>query len=101
MPAAHVARHLAAMLRGPLADPFVVGGQSTRCLFDDDAVVIEDETGRDVTRRTRTALIRTGSVTGLAEGGTATVAGVAYQVRRVLPQEDGQVTRVWLARADA
>lgn len=100
MPDAFVTRHLDAMLRGPLADPFVFGAQATRSYFDDDGVMMEDETGRDVPRRTRVAIIRTGSVTGLVEGSTVTVAGVSYQVRRALPMEDGLLTRVFVARAD-
>lgn len=99
MPAALVARHLDAMLRGPLADRFTFGAQATRCLFDDEAAVIEDETGRDVTRRLRVAMIRTGTITGLVDGASVTVGGVAYQVRRVLPMDDGLLQRVLLAGA--
>jgi len=100
MPDALVTRHLDSMLRGPLADPFGFGAAATRCLFDDQGEILLDETGRDVPRRTRIAMIRTGSVTGLVEGSSVTVAGVTYQVRRVLPMEDGLLTRVVITRAD-
>ncbi len=100
MPNALVTRHLDAMLRGPLADPFGFGAQASRCVFDDEGEVLLDETGRDVPRRTRVAIIRTGSITGLVEGSAVTVAGVAYQVRRVLPMEDGLLTRVFVTRPD-
>lgn len=99
MPAPLVTRHLDAMLRGPLSDAMAFGTQTTRCLFDDEAAIIEDETGRDITRRVRVALIRTGSMTGLVDGSTVTVAGTAYQVRRVLPMDDGLLQRVLLAGA--
>jgi hypothetical protein len=88
------------MLAGPLGDVFTFGAQSTRCLFDDAQQVIEDETGFEVTKRMRIAHIRTGSLTGLSEEAAVTVAGVAYVVRKILPTEDGQMTRVILARVD-
>ena len=100
MPAAAVTRHLAAMLRGPLSDTLTVGAQSTGCFFDDSQSVLEDETGFAVTRRLRTAVIKTGAVSGLVEDAPVTVAGVAFQVRKVLPMEDGLITRVLLARVD-
>ena len=87
------------MLRGPLADAFAFGTQTTRCLFDDESAVVEDESGRDITRRVRIAMIRTGSITGLVDGATVSVAGSTYQVRRVLPADDGLLQRVLLAGA--
>lgn len=100
MPAAFVTTTLTAMLAGPLGDAFVFGAQSTRCLFDDSMTVVDDEMGMDVARRVRMATIRTGSVTALAEDSAVTVAGVAYTVRKILPAEDGLLTRVLLARVD-
>lgn len=106
MPASVVTRHLAAMLRGPLADTFTVGTQETGCLFDDSQTVLEDATGFEVTRRMRVATIRTGTVTGLVEDTAVSVTKAEsdvttdYVVRKVLPMEDGLLTRVILAPAD-
>lgn len=100
MPASVVTRHLTAMLAGPLADTFTFGAQSTGCLFDDAQQVIEDATGFEVTRRMRVATIRTAAITGLGEDDTVTVASTSYLVRKVLPMEDGLLSRVLLVPAD-
>ena len=100
MPAPVVDRHLGFMLAGPLADAFVFGTQQTRCLLNDEGELLDDGTGQTVHRRTRVALIRTGSIAGLSDGATVTVNGDAYQVRGpLLPMEDGLTVRVVLARA--
>lgn len=100
MPAPTIARHLGFMLAGPLADVFTFGQQSTRCLFNDEGELLADETGQTVHRRTRVALLRTGTITGLSDGAAVTVNGDAYQVRGpILPMEDGLTVRVVLARA--
>ena len=100
MPVAAVTRHLALMLKGPLADTMTIGSQSTGCFFDDHQSVLEDDTGFAVTRRMRTAVIKTGAVSGLVEDAPVTVSGMAFQVRKVLPMDDGLLTRVLLARVD-
>lgn len=106
MPAATVTRHLSAMLRGPLADTLACGTSVTGCLFDDSQTIIEDGTGFDVTRRMRIATIQTGTVAGLREDAAVTITekatglATAYTVRKVLPMEDGLLTRVILARVD-
>ena len=84
----------------PGRERFAFGQQSTDCLFNDEGELLDDGTGQTVHRRTRVALIRTGSITGLSDGATVTVNGDAYQVRGpLLPMEDGLTVRVVLARA--
>lgn len=77
-------------------------GRQAACLFDDETTVLEDGTGALVTRRTRSAILRTGSLSGLADGVTVTVDGTSYRVSGpLLTMDDGQLTRVLLARADS
>lgn len=107
MPAAFVTDNLTAMLRGPLADTLTCGSSAAGCLFDDSQSIVEDGMGFDVTKRLRVATIQTGSVSGLWEDAavtvtdTATGTATAYVVRKVLPMEDGKLSRVILAEADA
>lgn len=108
MPASVVSRHLTAMLRGPLADTFTFGAQSTGCLFDDARSIVEDGTGFEVPRGMRVATIRTAAITGLSEDSevsvtsmaTGTSVTMAYVVRKVLPMEDGLLSRVLVVPAD-
>lgn len=100
MPHPMIGRHLSVMLSGPMGVDVKIGRSSSRGLFDDDTAIIEDGTGEGVERRTRSVLIRAGTLAGLAVGATMRVDGVDYEVRRLLTVDDGQLTRVLVARVD-
>lgn len=103
MPAALVTTHLRAMLKGPLADRLTISGVTVGCYYDDAQHWVDDGTGHAVPSRARSALILTGAIPGLVEQQPATLrrtdtgATTALTVFRVAPEDDGLLTRVWLA----
>lgn len=96
MPPAIVSRHLAAMLSGPLSVPVVFGSITTSGLYDHDATLIEDAVG-EVKRESRVVIVRTGVLTNAKQNSRITVDGTSYEIRQVLPMEDGSLTRYLLA----
>lgn len=95
-------RQITAMLSGPMGRVMALNGRTAPCFLDDETTVIEDGTGAMVTRRTRSAIIKTGSLSGLADGISVTVDGTSYRVSGpLLTMDDGMLTRVLLARADS
>lgn len=99
MPAPFVTTHLDAMLRGPLADRVRFGAHVTGALFDDDADVVQDNTGDDVTVAARVLRVRRGTLPGLKELDTLTVEPLdapmwRAKVRRILPEGDGLLVRL-------
>lgn len=103
MPVAQVTTHLRSMVLGPLADRLTVAGVTVGCLFDDAQQWDGDGSGDAVPLRVRTALIVTGSLPGLMEQVSASLRRVdtnvstTYTVYRIAPEDDGLLTRVWLA----
>jgi hypothetical protein len=86
----------------PDAKPVVLGASSTWGVLNDDEQIGFDETGRQVTQRERTVFVAAGSLSGVVDGATVTVGGVAYVVRsKPMPRENGDMWAIMLARADA
>lgn len=78
------------------------GGQATWGVLDDDEQLVDDGTGQPVAVRQRAVHVATGSLTGLVDGSSLTVAGVAYTVRgRPMPRENGDLVTIRLAKGDA
>jgi hypothetical protein len=98
MPPAIVTRHLALMCSGPLSVPVVYGTLRTRGLFNHQTDLIEDGTGGEVKRDERVLLVPKGRLpAAVRQNSRLTVDGAAYQVRTLLPQEDGELVRYVLA----
>lgn len=100
MPAAFVAANLDFMLSGPLADRVRFGAHATGALFDDDADVMQDNTGEDITVTARVLRVRRGTLPGLKELDVVTVEpsdgapSWRAKVRRILPEGDGLLVRL-------
>jgi hypothetical protein len=77
--------------------PVVCGASSTRGWFDWTDTSSPDSSGFDVFIRQRSVLIRTGTLTGLANGVTVTVDGTSYVVHDLNHEGDGKTLRVVLA----
>lgn len=98
MPPALVTRHLAAMCRGPLSVPVVYGTTRVRGLFDHDATLLDDGVGGEVRRDARMLTIERGALpAAVKQNSRLTVDGASFEVRAVLPQEDGNLVRYLLA----
>lgn len=93
MPPAIVTRHLTKLFASsPLTVAVTFGAQSTRGFFDKTTVL--DDDGHGAVPRTATVLtLRTGSLTSVAQKSQLTVDGTVYEVRAVLPHEDGETTQ--------
>ena len=96
MPPAIVTRHLAKMLAGALSVPVKCGTIRTRGLFDNEAMLVDDGAG-EVRREQRVLYLRTGILPTAKQNTRVTIDGGAYEVRAVLPMEDGEVTRYLVA----
>lgn len=102
MASALMARHLAAMCSGPLSVPVRYTGPtgatvSTRGLFNHDADLIDDMTGGEIKRDARVLTVPVGRLPGARQNSRVTVDGATFEVRAVLPTEDGQLVRYLLA----
>jgi|694.fasta_scaffold107751_1 hypothetical protein len=98
MPPALVSRHLRVMLRGPLSVPVVYGTTRVRGLFDHSADLLDDGVGGEVRRDARILTIERGALpAAVKQNSRLTVDGAAYDVRAVLPFEDGEIVRYVLA----
>lgn len=94
-----MAAHLDFMLSGPLADGVRFGAHVTGCWYDDDADVVQDDTGQDVTVTARVVRVRRGTLPGLKELDVVLVepkdgAPWRAKVRRILPEGDGLMVRL-------
>lgn len=96
MPPAVVVRHLAKMLAGPLSVPVQCGTVRTRGLFDSEAMLVDDGAG-EVRREQRVLFVKTGAIGAAKQNTRVTIDGGSYEVRAVLPMEDGEVTRYLVA----
>lgn len=98
MPPAIVVRHLAAMCDGPLSVTVVYGTLRTRGLFNHQADLIDDGTGGEIKRDERVLMVPKGRLpAAVRQNSRLTVDDIAYQVRTLLPQEDGELIRYVLA----
>ncbi|MFN8995500.1 MAG: hypothetical protein ACK5X3_17800 [Pseudomonadota bacterium] len=80
----------------------VVGSVSTWGTFDDREELALDENGQPVTVRTRQVKVTAGSLSGLVDGATVTVDGVAYVMTgRPMPQENGDMWMLRLRRSES
>lgn len=62
-----------------------------------DSLETLDDGGMAQTKVT-TLLVQTSALSGLRQGGRITVAGVGYKIDRVAPEDDGALTRLYLAK---
>ena len=98
MPPAIVTRHLAKMFAGPLTVPVIFGATKTRGYFDSEAALVDDGTGGAVRQEQRVLSVHTGTLpTTCKQNSRVTVDGTVYDVRAVLPANDGGETRYVLA----
>jgi hypothetical protein len=96
MPPAIVTRHLARMLTGSLSVPVKCGTVRTRGLFDNEAMLVDDGAG-EVRREQRVLYVPTGTFPTAKQNTRLDIDGSTYEVRAVLPMEDGAVTRYLVA----
>lgn len=96
MPLPLFARHVAAMMRGPLGVDVVMGGVCARGLFDEQGVISRDDIGeRPLYERVLTLARETPR---LAQETVVVVDSVSYVIRTPpLPIEDGGLVRYGLA----
>lgn len=98
MPVPLVMRHLAMMCDGPLSVPVEVGSLRTRGFLNHQADLIDDGTGGEVKRDQRVLMVPRGRLPATVRLNTRlTVDGARYEVRALLPQEDGELVRYLLA----
>jgi hypothetical protein len=98
VPPAIVDRHLARMLAGPLAVVVSFGSTTTRGLFDEVDVVVQDGEGAEREVDERSVVLARADADLLAQYQAITIDGGSYQVRRRLKMEDGRLVRVVVAK---
>lgn len=98
MPSPVLARHVAAMLRGPLGVPVVIGTTHTRGLLDERGSIDPEGVGEGIAVERVLTLARAEAV--IPQNTAITVDDVAYVTRTPpLPTEDGGLVRYGLALA--
>lgn len=78
----------------------VCGGVTAAGIFETGASFTFNEVSADVQEKVSTLLVRTGRFP-LKKMGLLTIAGVQYQIREWSPEDDGNLTRVVVARTSS
>jgi hypothetical protein len=85
----------------PDAKRLTLGSGATWGVLNDDEQIGIDEAGRAVTQRERTVFMAAGSLSGVVDGATLSIGGVAYTVRsKPMPRENGDIWAVLVAKVD-
>lgn len=91
-----------ALQTAPDSKSVVFGSVSTVGVLNDDEQMADDGTGSPVSVRTREVFVVRDAFTGLVDGSTLSIGGVAYTVRgRPRPRENGDLWAITVARIDA
>jgi hypothetical protein len=90
-------RHLARMLR-QAGDAVVFGATSSFGILNVGDEVAQMPDGGLAQVRTTTLLVASDDFDGLSTGETITVADADYRIDRIAPEDDGEVTKLYLAR---
>lgn len=98
MPPAIVTRHLAKAYASPLTVPVVFGAVKTRGYYDSEAALVDDGTGGALRHEQRVVSVISGTLpTTCKQNSRLSVDGTTFDVRAVLPFNDGLETRYVLA----
>ena len=102
MPPAIVLRHLAKAYASPLTVPVAFGGVKTRGYYDSEAALVDDGTGGFLKHEQRVLAVMTGALpVTCKQNSRLVVDGTPFDVRAVLPFNDGLETRYVLAPVTA
>ena len=98
MPPAIVLRHLAKVYTSPLTVPVAFGGVKTRGYYDSEAALVDDGTGGALKHEQRVVSVMTGTIPATCkQNSRLSVDGTTFDVRAVLPFNDGLETRYVIA----
>lgn len=91
-----------ALQTAPDSKLVVFGRVSTYGVLNDDEQMADDGTGSPVSVRAREVFVVRDAFTGLVDGSTLTIGGVAYTVRgRPRPRENGDLWAITVARVES
>lgn len=74
-----------------------IGNSSTRGMFDQQDIVVQDGFGKDAQVRSTVVTIKKGSLTGIVADAVIVVDGVSYKVREQALSDDGLLQHIKVA----